>query len=108
MMENFDNDVVVIDYVVRGFTRDSEGRRIFRDHAVTSIQDFIDRKILKDYHCVDLALQSENIWQTKMLRLNQDVQTYFPAKVDPKDPEVKRYMAEINREMRGILHSWPD
>jgi len=94
--------------VVRGFTRDSAGRRVFRDHAVTSIQDFIDRKILKDYHCVDLALQSENIWQTKMLRLNQDVQTYFPAKVDPKDPEVKRYMAEINREMRGILHNWPD
>ncbi|MEI6834421.1 MAG: adenosylmethionine decarboxylase [bacterium] len=108
MMENFDNDVVVIDYVVRGFTRDSQGRRVFRDHTVKSIQDFIDPKILKDYHCVDLSLQSENIWQTKMLRLNQDVQTYFPAKVDPSDPEVKKYMSEINREMRGILHNWPD
>jgi hypothetical protein len=43
-----------------------------------------------------------------MLRVNQDIQTYFPAKVDPKDPAVQGYMAEINREMRGILHNWPD
>ena len=107
-MENFDNDVVVIDYVVRGFTRDSEGRRVFRDHKVASIQDFVDPKILKDYYCVDLSLQADNIWQTKMLRVNQDIQTYFPGKVDASDPEVQRYMSEINREMRGILHNWPD
>ena len=108
MFENFDNDVVVCDYVVRGFTRDSEGRRVFRDHKLASIQEFIDPKILKDYHCVDLSLQSENIWQTKMLRLNQDVQSYFPSPVNADDPDVKRYMAEANREMRGVLHNWPE
>jgi S-adenosylmethionine decarboxylase len=108
MMENFDNDVVVIDYVVRGFTRDSSGRRVFRDHEVKSIQDFISPELIKDYHCVDLSLESENIWQTKMLRLNQDVQTYFASKVDPTDPQVQKHMSEINREMRGILHNWPD
>jgi S-adenosylmethionine decarboxylase len=108
MLEHFDNDVVVIDYVVRGFTRDVDGRRIFRDHAVNSIQDFIEPKIIKDYYCVDLSLQSENIWQTKMLRLNQDIQTYFPSPVDPNDETVRSYMSVINREMRGVLHNWPD
>lgn len=108
MLENFDNDVVVIDYVVRGFTRDSEGRRVFRDHKVASIQDFIEPKMLKDYFCVDLALQADNIWQTKMLRVNQDINTYFPAPVDPEDRDVKEHMTKINREMRGVLHNWPD
>ncbi|MCX6126439.1 MAG: S-adenosylmethionine decarboxylase, partial [Proteobacteria bacterium] len=92
MLENFDNDVVVIDYVVRGFTRDSDGRRVFRDHKVASIQDFIEPKMLKDYFCVDLALQADNIWQTKMLRVNQDINTYFPAPVDPDDRDVKEHM----------------
>jgi S-adenosylmethionine decarboxylase len=108
MLENFDNDVVVIDYVVRGFTRDSEGRRVYRDHEVNSVQDFIDPKILKDYFCVDLALQADNIWQTKMLRVNQDIQTYFPGVVDPNDQSVKDHMTIINREMRGVLHNWPE
>lgn len=109
MFENFENDVVVIDYVVRGYTRGSDGKRIYMDHRINSIQDFIDPKILKDYHCVDLSLQSENIWQTKMLRIKQDVGTYFlGGDARPDDPVTQEYMQAINREMRGILHYWPD
>jgi S-adenosylmethionine decarboxylase len=108
MLQNFDNDVVVIDYVVRGFTRDHEGKRVFRDHQVKTIQDFIDPKIIKDYHCIDLSLESDNIWQTKMLRVNQDIQTYFLAPIDANDPAVKQHMSEINKDMRGVLHNWPD
>ena len=108
MFENFDSDVVVIDYVVRGFTRDAKGKRVFMDHKVKSIQDFIDEKILQDYFCIDLARQSDNIWQTKMLRTTQDVPEYFPDPVDPTDPEVIKHMETINREMRGILQMWPD
>lgn len=108
MFQQFDSDVVVIDYVVRGFTRDTDGRRIYMDHRLASIQDYIDAKTLNDYHCVDLALQSDNIWQTKMLRMRQDVATYFRDPVKPDDPEIQTYMATINREMRGILHGWPD
>lgn len=108
MLDNFDNDVVVIDYVVRGFTRDASGRRVYRDHKLSSIQDFIDPRILKDYHCVDLSLQSENIWQTKMLRTTQDVQSYFPKPIDPNDKDAIGYMNQINREMRGVVHNWPE
>lgn len=108
MFRNFDSDVVVIDYVVRGFTRDQDGRRIYMDHQLNSIQDYIDDDIVADYHCVDLALQSDNIWQTKMLRMNQDEPAYFAGPVDLEDPEIRSYLAAINREMRGVLHMWPD
>lgn len=108
MFEKLDADVVVMDYVVRGFTRDKDGRRVYMDHQVKSIQDYIDPNILKDYHCIDLALQSENIWQTKMLRVQQDTQTYFRDPVDPNEPKIKDYMQLVNREMRGVLHMWPE
>ncbi len=104
----FDNDVVVMDYVVRGYTRDSEGRRIYMDHRLQSIQDFIDPAILKDYHCVDLALQSDNIWQTKMLRTNLNEQSYFLDPVDLTSPDTQRYLDLVKKEMRGLLYMWPD
>jgi len=108
MFEKFDADVVVIDYTVRGFTRDEAGKRVYMDHQLRSIQEFIEANVVKDYYCVDLTLQSDNIWQTKMLRMQQNTPTYFRDPVDPNDPEVKRYMELVNREMRGVVHMWPE
>ena len=108
MFEAFESDVVVSDYVVRGYTRDTEGRKIFMDHSLNSIQDYIDPKILADYHCVDLALQSENIWQTKMLRTRMDEEEYFMPDVDTKDPEIQKYLQLVKDEMRSLVYMWPE
>ena len=45
LIENFDSEVVIIDYRIRGFTRDTKGRKIFLDHDINSIQDYIDQVI---------------------------------------------------------------
>ncbi len=109
MFENFESDVVVVDYVVRGFTRDNKGRRIYIDHRVNSIQDYISQDVLKDYHCTDLALQSDNIWQTKMLRVNHDYESYFlEDKPNLEDPKNQAILSEIKKEMRGIVYMWPE
>lgn len=108
MFKAFDNDVVVTDYVVRGYTRDSEGKRVFMDHEISSIQDYIDQDILKDYHCIDLALHSENIWQTKMLRTNLDEPSYFLKDANLDDPDTRYYLDLVRKEMRGLLFMWPD
>ena len=108
MFDAFESDVVVIDYVVRGYTRDSLGRRVYRDHDLTSIQDYIDKKILTDYYCVDLALQSDNIWQTKMLRTKLNEQSYFLNQADLTDAANRSYLEKVKKEMRGILYMWPE
>lgn len=108
MFNAFESDVVVMDYVVRGYTRDTSGRRVFMDHDLATIRDYIDEKYQKDYYCVDLALQSENIWQTKMLRTNLNVQSYFRETVDEQAPETLHYMDLVKREMRGLVYMWPD
>ena len=108
MFDAFDSDVIFIDYVVRGYTRDSRGRRVYMDHDLTSIQDFIDKKILDDYYCVDLALQSDNIWQTKMLRTKLNEESYFLDPVNLSDPVTQSYLEAVKNEMRGILYMWPE
>ncbi len=108
MFEKFDSDVVVIDYVVRGYTRDKDGLRVYMDHQLKSIQEYIDQKTLDDYHSIDLALQSDNIWQTKMLRMRHNTPSYFRDPVNPEDPAIQAYMNMIKREMRSILHMWPE
>ena len=107
MFESFVNDVVIIDYVVRGFTRDTEGNRVFMDHTVRSIQDYIEPEVLADYECEDLALPSQNIWQTKLLRTKLDPKEYFAPGVDPYTEENRRLFEQIKREMAGIYNSLP-
>ena len=108
MFESFENDVVIIDYVVRGFTRDTDGNRVYMDHTVRSIQDFIDPEVLGVYQCQDLALPAQNIWQTKMIRTKLDPKQYFAPGVDPDAPESRELLDLIRREMAGIFHSLPN
>lgn len=107
MFESFENDVVIIDYVVRGFTRDSDGKRVYLDHTVRSIQDFIDPEVLAQYECEDLALPAQNIWQTKMLRTHLDAAEYFTAGTDPFAPESRELFEWMRREMASIFYNRP-
>ncbi len=108
MFDHFCSDVVVVDYVVRGFARDTSGNRIYIDHPIGSIQDFIAPKILRDYRCIDISLQSDNIWQTKMLRTNLDVASYFLNGADVTSEATQSLMRSIKSEMRAVVHMWPD
>ena len=78
------------------------------DHNVESIRNYIDEDILRQYYCSDLTLQSEHIWQTKMIRTELDSQEYFMDDIDPQSPMVADKMARIKREMRGIVNMMPD
>ena len=42
LISSFDSDIITMDYRVRGFTRDMNGQKLFMDHPVASIQDYID------------------------------------------------------------------
>jgi len=108
MFESFENDVVIIDYVVRGFTRDTEGNRVYMDHSLGSIQDFVKPEILAAYACEDLAFPGQNIWQTKMRRTELDPTQYFAPGIDPFSPENRELLELIRREMTGIFYRLPN
>lgn len=100
----FDTDIVTIDYVVRGFTRDIDGKHIYLDHKVDSIKDFINKNILKSYITKDLILQNDNIWQLKLLRQDTNISEYFSPKTKLTTKEQKKYIKKLNQEMLNIFH----
>ncbi|MGN0587282.1 MAG: adenosylmethionine decarboxylase, partial [Oscillospiraceae bacterium] len=54
LIGSFDSDIITIDYKVRGFTRDEHGKKLFIDHDITSIQDYIAKETLERYDAIDV------------------------------------------------------
>jgi S-adenosylmethionine decarboxylase len=77
LIGSFDSDIIAIDYRVRGFTRDVSGKKLFIDHNIKSIQDYIDPKTLTRYDAIDINVYQSNIFHTKMLIKEVDLQNYL-------------------------------
>lgn len=77
LIDSFDSDIITIDYRVRGFTRDMRGKKYFIDHDITSIQDYIDDKTLTKYDAIDVNVYQSNIFHTKMLIKEIQLQNYL-------------------------------
>lgn len=77
LIGSFDSDIITMDYKVRGFTRDIKGQKLFIDHNITSIQNYIDPTTLTKYDAVDVNVYHSNIFHTKMLIHDVDLQNYL-------------------------------
>ena len=77
LIGSFDSDIITMDYRVRGFTRDVAGKTLFMDHKITSIQDYIDTETLQRYDAVDINVYQANLFHTKMLIKEIDLQNYL-------------------------------
>jgi len=102
----FDTDIVTIDYVVRGFTRNAKGEQVYMDHKLNSIADYIDDAVLKSYERKDLILQNDNIWQLKMLREEMKIDEYFSPQTLLGSEEKKIKIEELHSEMLSIFNGW--
>jgi len=105
LFESFECDVVVIDYVVRGYTRLEDGTKIYNDKKIESIQNFIDPKILKNYElCEDTNLPQVNTWQTKLMVKDMGPDRYLYDPQDKDNPIVEEKMKRLKTEMKDIFH----
>jgi S-adenosylmethionine decarboxylase len=77
LIGSFDSDIITMDYRVRGFTRELSGKKLFLDHKITSIQDFIDKKTLERYDAIDINVYQSSLFHTKMLIKEVDLQNYL-------------------------------
>ena len=105
LIGSFDSDIIVMDYRVRGFTRDINGKKLFMDHDITSIQDYIDKKTLEKYDAVDINVYQANLFHTKMLIKEIDLQNYlFNTDVYELPPKRRLEISEsLRREMIEIF-----
>lgn len=105
LIGSFDSDIITMDYRVRGFTRDVDGQKLFLDHPVTSIQDYIDPEILAKYDSVDINVYEANLFHTKMMVKEIDLQNYlFKTDVYELPPKKRlEIMNNLRREMIEIF-----
>ena len=101
LIGSFDSDIVTMDYRVRGFTRDSSGKKLFIDHPVTSIQDYINPDTLLHYDAVDINVYEANLFHTKMMVKDINLQDYlFNTDVYELPPRTRlEIMNNLRREM---------
>ena len=107
LIKSFESDIVLMDYKVRGFTRDVKGRKHYIDHRIHSIQEYIHKGIRDIYQCVDINIYQENLFHTKMLLKDFDLNQYLFATTytDLSDTERSKIKTILEQEMTEIFYA---
>ncbi len=105
LIHSFDSDIVIVDYRVRGFTRDVQGHKHFIDHRISSIQDFMSADTLERYQTVDVNVHQENLFHTKMILRAFDIDDYLfgRGKAEYSAQELQAIEGRLRREMAEIF-----
>ena len=98
LVRSFDEDIVIIDYRVRGFTRDMQGRKHFIDHNINSIQNYLLEETKRRYQMIDVNVYQEKIFHTKMMLRDFDLNNYLFGQVKEELSEGEQ--ATIERRLR--------
>ena len=106
LITSFEPDIASVDYRVRGFTRDVSGKKYFLDHKINSIQNFMSGQTRQMYQMIDVNVYQENIFHTKMLLREFDLDHYLfgVAKKDLQPLEKKKIKQRIKKEMLEIYY----
>ncbi|MCE5284874.1 MAG: adenosylmethionine decarboxylase [Pelosinus sp.] len=106
LLNSFCADIAIVDYRVRGFTRDINGKKFFIDHKINSIQNYVSKDMHNLYQMIDVNVYQENIFHTKMLLKEFDLDNYLFG-TDKKEllaGEKKKIKQRLKKEMHEIFY----
>ncbi len=106
LIHSFESDIVILDYRVRGFTRNVRGRKHFIDHKIDSIQNYLARDTKQRYEMIDVNVYQENIFHTKMMLKEFHLEDYLFGTAAERlgSTEYSRLHRRIKREMLEIFY----
>lgn len=106
LIHSFDSDIVIMDYRVRGFTRDVKGRKLYIDHEINSIQNFMADDTSNRYQMIDVNVYQENIFHTKMILKDFNLDNYLfgSLQTDYSDKERENIRQRLRREMAEVFY----
>lgn len=106
LIHSFETDVMAMDYRVRGFTRDITGHKLFIDHDITSIQNYIPDEVKDLYDMIDVNVYQQNIFHTKCKLRNFDLDNYLMGfnKTQLSEEEQDEITTKLIMEMDEIFH----
>jgi S-adenosylmethionine decarboxylase len=106
LIRSFDTDIMTIDYRVRGFTRDKNGHKLFIDHEISSIQNYIPDDVIDLYDMIDVNVYQENIFHTKCKLREFDLNNYLFGYTKEKltKDEIETITDSLKMEMDEIFY----
>lgn len=106
LISSFDSDIITIDYKVRGFTRDIDGKKHFIDHKINSIQNFITKETIDKYSLIDMNIYQSNIFHTKMKLKDIALNDYLfeICEEDLTEHEKNTIIQKLDKEMTEIFY----
>ena len=106
LIHSFESDIVILDYRVRGFTRDVHGKKHFIDHKINSIQNFLARDTKARYQMIDTNMYQENLFHTKMILREFELDDYLFAvdKIQLSEKEQRSIEKRLKQEMADIFY----
>lgn len=106
LIHSFESDIMTVDYRVRGFTRDIHGKKFFIDHKINSIQNYLPGITREKYQMIDVNVYQENIFHTKLLLKQFDLDNYLfgISKKDLSPGERRKIKQRLKKEMTEIFY----
>ena len=106
LLNRFETDIAIVDYRVRGFTREVSGKKIYIDHRMNSIQHYIAPALRRSYNIVDVNVYQENIFHTKMMLREFDLNNYLFDVTEEDLPAADRQRIRrlLKQEMAEIFY----
>ncbi len=106
LIHAFDSDIVIMDYRVRGFTRDVDGKKHYIDHEINSIENYMSQDTREEYQMMDVNIFQENTFHTKMIKKELAFEDYmFGESADTTPEERDDIEQRIRKEMLEIYYS---
>jgi S-adenosylmethionine decarboxylase len=107
LIHSFDTDIMTIDYRVRGFTRDINGNKLFIDHDINSIQNYIPDDVKEQFNMFDVNIYQENIFHTKCKIRDFDLNNYLfgYTKESLSKEEQQEITESLQQEMDEIFYA---
>ncbi|MDQ0230015.1 adenosylmethionine decarboxylase [Metabacillus malikii] len=106
LIHSFDTDIMTMDYRVRGFTRDIKGQKLFIDHEISSIQNYIPDEVKEQFDMIDVNIYQENIFHTKCKLKEFDLNNYLFGYTKDKltVEEQEEITDQLTKEMDEIFY----
>jgi len=106
LIHTFESDIVYLDYRVRGFTRDINGKKYYIDHKINSIQNYLAKDTKDKFRMIDVNVYQENIFHTKMVLKEFELDNYlFGIRAEDIAPKEREMIVErVKREMLEIFY----
>lgn len=106
IMHYFEPEVATIDYRVRGFTRDINGKKHFIDHKINKITDFLSNDHQEKYQLENTNFNAQNLFYSKVKKKKSELSTVLFAEQENTltTQQINKIQESLETEINEIFY----